>query len=123
MASTAEPPEHRACRTQTTPERRGVESALNEWRLGDSNRRNVYIGNDHVGVFFDPAVATGVVAAMNAERPVERPQLDAEPADGHAEGQRVGAPPEGESCGPQTATPSTGSPTQSPPGGLVQIHV
>jgi hypothetical protein len=43
-----------------------VEQALNEWRLGDSNRRNVYVGNRHVGVFFDPEVAKAVGAAMNA---------------------------------------------------------
>jgi hypothetical protein len=62
-----EPPEQRACRTQTTPERRGVESVLRLWRLGDSNRRNVYVGNEHVGVFFNPELADEVVRRMNAE--------------------------------------------------------
>lgn len=60
-----EPPEHRACRTNTNPERRGVEAALNEWRLGDSNWRNVYIGTRHVGVFWVRGLPEQVIAAMN----------------------------------------------------------
>lgn len=60
-----EPPEHRACRTQTTPERRGVESVLRQWRPGDSNAHNVYIGNEHVGVFFNPDLTDEVVQRMN----------------------------------------------------------
>lgn len=66
MAGTVEPPEHRACRTNTNPERRGVEAALQEWRLGDANPRNLYVGNTHVGVIFDPCLSPIVVAAMNA---------------------------------------------------------
>lgn len=65
MTETTEPPEHRACRTATTPERRGVESALRQWRPGDSNAHNVYIGNEHVGVFFDPDLTAAVVRRMN----------------------------------------------------------
>lgn len=63
---TAEPPEHRACRTNTNPERRGVEAALDQWRLGDSNWRNVYIGTRHVGVLWEPGLPEYVVATMNA---------------------------------------------------------
>jgi hypothetical protein len=62
-----EPPEHRVCRTKTTPERRGVESALNEWRLGDSNWRNVYIGTRHVGVIWESGLPALVIAAMNGD--------------------------------------------------------
>lgn len=81
MDTTVEAPEHRACRTQTTPERRGVESALQQWRPGDSNAHNVYIGNEHVGVFFNPEVTADVVAAMNAaeerRRAVGRAEVNA----------------------------------------------
>lgn len=64
---TAEPPEHRACRTQTTPERRGVESSLHQWRPGDSNPHNVYISNEHVGVFFNPELTADLVRRMNGD--------------------------------------------------------
>ncbi len=65
-ARTAEPPEHLACRTNTAGERRGVEAALNEWRLGDSNWRNIYVGNRHVGVSWVPGVPELIAEAMNA---------------------------------------------------------
>jgi hypothetical protein len=64
---TVEPPEHRACRTNTNPERRGVEAALNQWRLGDSNWRNLYIGTRHVGVLWEPGLPEQVIAAMNGD--------------------------------------------------------
>lgn len=62
-----EPPEHRACRTNTNPERRGVESALDQWRLGDSNWRNLYVGTRHVGVIWEPGLPVLVIEAMNAD--------------------------------------------------------
>jgi hypothetical protein len=60
-----EAPEHRACRTNTSPERRGVEAALGEWRLGDANWRNIYVGNEHVGVSWVPGLPKLNVEAMN----------------------------------------------------------
>lgn len=65
--TTVEPPEHRACRTPTTQERRGVEAVLNRWRLGDSNWRNLYIGGRHVGVTWIPGLSEEVIAAMNGD--------------------------------------------------------
>lgn len=77
MAGTAEPPEHRACRTPTTQERRGVESVVNQWRLGDSNWRNLYIGARHIGVIWEPGLPKEVIAAMNGD-PVRDERLRAE---------------------------------------------
>lgn len=62
-----EPPEHRACRTRITAERRAIEEALNQWRLGDSNWRNIYIGGRHVGVIWEPDLPVRVIAAMNGD--------------------------------------------------------
>jgi hypothetical protein len=54
-------------RTKTTPERRGVETALDQWRLGADNWRNVYIGTRHVGVIWESGLPEQVVAAMNGD--------------------------------------------------------
>lgn len=37
------------------------------YRVGSSNPRNIYFGNEHVGVMFDPADGPVVVAALNAQ--------------------------------------------------------
>jgi hypothetical protein len=62
-----EAPEHQACRDRTAKERRGVEAALDLWRLGDSNWRNLYVGTRHVGVIWEPGLPQQVVAAMNGD--------------------------------------------------------
>ena len=123
MASTAEPPEHRACRTQTTTERRGVEAALDEWRLGDSNWRNLYVGNRHVGVIWEPGLPARVVAAMNHGCGTEPAERHAEPRSRPPDGSVGDAASETESGGAEAAEPREGSavPRTSPE--LIQIHL